>query len=387
MSSRRPNVLRLMLWLAVLSLLPSVTAGAAELERTRAIAAAIVPGQWHELPQTRLQDVFPSRDGHPAWGIIGPRGVIEAWSGAAFDTKRSILVVTGGGHADYGGNEVYEFSLETLRWTRATEPSRLTARDENSLHFVVADGSEAPISTHTYDGLVYLPNVDRVFKFGGSAYRSGVAPDGHAYLYDVEARRWSRRAAAPRSVLEVATAYDTRTGEALVVHYTGLMAYDPVKDEWRDVARGDAHARPGTAEFGSLSGELVLVGGALGPVASRSLTPLGPLRRSPLSGDTSFAVGAPGIAFHPDANLFFIWNGDRTVWSLDPATWNVRLWPNREGPAPSHHDPDGKMRTRGIYGRWQYVPALEVFIGYVHSADNVWLYRPASRNVILNKQE
>jgi len=52
---------------------------------------------------------------------------MTAWSGGAFDTTRDRLVVWGGGHADYPGNELYVFDLGTLRWQRLTDPSPTTA--------------------------------------------------------------------------------------------------------------------------------------------------------------------------------------------------------------------------------------------------------------------
>ena len=61
---------------------------------------SIKPGEWREIPKTALREVFPSQSNHPGWGTIGPRGVVAAWSGAAFDTKRNVLIITGGGHTD-----------------------------------------------------------------------------------------------------------------------------------------------------------------------------------------------------------------------------------------------------------------------------------------------
>ena len=52
---------------------------------------------------------------------MGKKG-ITAWTGAAFDKRRQRLLVSGGGHNDYGGNEVYAFSLMDLKWLRLTDP-------------------------------------------------------------------------------------------------------------------------------------------------------------------------------------------------------------------------------------------------------------------------
>jgi hypothetical protein len=38
---------------------------------------------------------------------------MAAWGGGAHDTKRDRLIVWGGGHGDYGGNELYAFDVNT----------------------------------------------------------------------------------------------------------------------------------------------------------------------------------------------------------------------------------------------------------------------------------
>ena len=92
-------------------------------------------GQWLELPGTAMQQVFPKREGHPAWGVLGPSAVMSSWGGAAYDSTRDVLVVTGGGHTDYGGNEVYEFHLRNRQWLRATEPSAMRALTRTGADF------------------------------------------------------------------------------------------------------------------------------------------------------------------------------------------------------------------------------------------------------------
>jgi hypothetical protein len=367
--------------LLALALFGGDPAAAAEpLEKAREIVAAMKPGTWRELEGTRIREVFPKREGHPAWAVQGPDAVTNNWGGAAFDTKRNILVVTGGGHNDYGGNEVYHFSLETLRWTRATEPSPVEPvpgpDGRPTKEFRVADGSEAPVSSHTYDGLQYLPNVDRVFKFGGSYYMSGNSYDAHAYLYDVEKRRWTRGAKAPRASLEVATAYRPSTGEVLVAFTNGLMAYDPVRDRWRDLVTSDGWGSGLVADFDPLRERYVELGDFKAPFVFRDMKPPSGRRPPPLASEISGRrLRGSGIAFHPPTRRFAVWSGGREIWTIDADSWALARLANPNGPAPSAVDPAGKKKFWGIYSRWQYVPALDVFIAYPSSYDNVWLYR------------
>ena len=158
---------------------------------TAAMVAAMKPGEFRAVGKNTMKDVIPPPD-KTTWAVQGPIAVMSSWGGAAFDTKRNLLLVTGGGHNDYGGNEVYHFRLDTLRWERATNPSPM--KPVGNGQFEVADGSQAPISFHSYDGLVYVPPLDRMFALPQASYQSGNSYDNSAYLYDPEKRTWTRHA-------------------------------------------------------------------------------------------------------------------------------------------------------------------------------------------------
>ncbi|MBI3856656.1 MAG: FecR domain-containing protein, partial [Planctomycetes bacterium] len=124
--------------------------------------SAMAPGSWLAVPETLLSRVFPDKAAFPViQGSMGSDGVIAAWSGAAFDSKRNRLVVWGGGYTDYHGNELYSFNLETMSWERLTEP---TAKP-NLNNDTNADGT--PNGRATYNGLAYVAHADRFFALGG----------------------------------------------------------------------------------------------------------------------------------------------------------------------------------------------------------------------------
>ena len=93
------------------------------------------PGEWYQVPNSHLYDVRPS-----GWSA----NVMEPWSGGAFDTKRDRLLVWGGGHGDYSGNEIYAFDLAQLKWIRLSDPSANTGGDECS--GLYPDGRPSPSS-------------------------------------------------------------------------------------------------------------------------------------------------------------------------------------------------------------------------------------------------
>jgi hypothetical protein len=333
---------------------------------------AISPGTWCEIPGTRMSEVFPSLQGHPAWGIMGPRAVTAAWGGGAFDTKRHKLVITGGGHGDYGGNEVYEFELAARKWKRATEPSRM--RELKDGEFAVEEG-EAPVSSHTYGGLAFVPNIDRVFKFGGSYYKSGNAYDKHAYLYNTETRAWSRRAEAPQRVLTPVADFDAKTGRVFVVSGPGLLSYDPMSDSWKALLARDSHEviNAGAIDHGT---RRFVVVGRHGELAFYDLDNIRLRQRAPLKGKVDWGHRV-GLAYHPPSGQLVLWEGGREVWTVDATTWEVCKIGNRNSKAPTVTTSSGQVKSQGVYGRWRYIPSLNLFIGYNDSNDNVWLYQLA----------
>jgi Right handed beta helix region len=329
-------------------------------------------GEWRELPNTKLESVFPDRANHPAWGIMGPQAVVAAWSGAIFDIKRNVLVVTGGGHTDYGGNEVYEFDLKTLRWTRVTEPSALKPLAAPGRFEVV--GSEAPVSSHTYDGLVYLPKQDKMFKFGGSYYKSGDVYDRHAYLFDLETKTWQRGAEAPIHVLQVNSDLDPKTNRVIIGTGGSLMFYDPIADSWKKEPERDASV---PASVGALDPDNRLFVQILAPTSQINFYDLDnptPRQKAPIQGDADWGK-RPGLAYHAPSKRMVVWDGGREVWSFATRDWVVRKFLNPNGPAPFPFTVNGNSKSAGVYGRWQYAPDHDVFIAYNSTSENVWLYK------------
>ncbi len=121
----------------------------------------IAPGTWAAVSLNTLADVDPARDrdanpfhpGPPAWRDNQP-AVTGAWNGGAYASgygSAGALIVAGGGHTDYYGNEVYAFDLASRRWQRLTNPFR-------SPSFPVVDGiwpDGTPSVSHTYDQVDY----------------------------------------------------------------------------------------------------------------------------------------------------------------------------------------------------------------------------------------
>lgn len=102
--------------------------------------------------------------------------VIRAWGGGVLNTAGvyvagafvagTWLVIFGGGHGDYAGNELYAFGpLEaaTPAWQRITDPTTPAPRD-------VPRVGNKPVARHTYDTLAYLSSVNKMIAIGAPGY-------------------------------------------------------------------------------------------------------------------------------------------------------------------------------------------------------------------------
>lgn len=86
------------------------------------------------------------------------KAVIEVWSSFAWDSARGNLILWGGGHANYAGNEVYLWNSSSSLWGRGSLSSMAVADPNVAARFETVDGPmHSPISMHTYDGNIYLP--------------------------------------------------------------------------------------------------------------------------------------------------------------------------------------------------------------------------------------
>src|SRR5262252_3481304 len=80
---------------------------------------------WFRVNVNRFKDVWTPDYLEPYMGALNrsPSRIIYAWSGFAWDSNRGDLILYGGGHANYGGNDVYRWHSSNFLWERASLPS------------------------------------------------------------------------------------------------------------------------------------------------------------------------------------------------------------------------------------------------------------------------
>lgn len=140
------------------------------------LVASLREGEWTQASLNAFSDVWTPADLRPLYGLSNPlpSRIIASWSSFAWDPNRGNLMLFGGGHANYSGNDVYRWSGTTRMWERASLPSEILQDDRGNWQAV--DGWDAaPASAHTYDNNMFFPHIDRMVVFGGAAFNSGTA--------------------------------------------------------------------------------------------------------------------------------------------------------------------------------------------------------------------
>jgi hypothetical protein len=98
--------------------------------------------------------------------------IIGAWSSFAWDSNRGNMILYGGGHANYGGNEIYTWQSSTLLWQRSSLPTQIEL-PPGGYYWRTVGNDVSPLSAHTYDNNVFLTQIDRFLTFGGFVFNAG----------------------------------------------------------------------------------------------------------------------------------------------------------------------------------------------------------------------
>lgn len=329
------------------------------------------PG-WHEIPETKLASHCPNDP--TIEGNSGCRAVINAWNGGVADEKRDRLILWGGGHSDYFGNEVYALDLEKLTLSRVTEPSPVA--NVMSCPEAYIDGR--PSARHTYGGLAYLTAQDSMFVYGGSKAACGFMSAG-TWALDLAKKEWKNldphNGDSPANYPGAIAEYDPNTGTVILSDTATLFRYDPVKNSYKKL-------RPLSGVDYRLSGVIdpdrklfFMIGGpgqfwavSIGGNSkfevqdwSRKVTGCDPLR---------FAQ-SPGLAYDPDRKEIVGWSGGDTVYLFraETRTCSAETYPG--GP--------GAAQPNGTFGRFQYFPRLGVFALVNDWKQNAFLLRLTPR--------
>jgi Ca2+-binding RTX toxin-like protein len=396
----------------------------------RSRIAAAPGGSWIKVNLNRYDDVWtPVQQRARVNGVpLGdPRKIITAWSSMTWDPNRHHLIIWGGGHANYAGNDVYRFYAADLRWHRASLPSAVYPRFNDRRFFTVDGALNAPISSHTYDNQEFLPQLDRFITFGGASYNAGrifVLDDGVTktgpYLWDpsraganmvggidgsqvapatyrdvMGGRMWTNRnaiavngigARRPDSFVNGTSAYVLEQGvESILVtespqnggdlfRYQISSLANPALDRWELVGPGlRSYSDQGAGAYDPVR-RLYLrtakMGTSYGIVMWNVATPglaNNPIKFLPPNFNGQFVLSKlHGMDFDPRRSVFVLWNGDGRIWHLKPPASGSGFTATgwTVVPAPvSGATVPAVIGTTGVLGKWKYLRSHDVMLG------------------------
>jgi hypothetical protein len=337
--------------------------------------------RWYEIPNTQMSAVDPCPAHNCSYsGSTAQASVMMAWSGGAFDTKRDRLIVWGGGHTNYAGNELYVFDLATLKWIRVTDPATDVSGATAMAEYPPAGGLIQPRSRHTYEYIEYVASLDRFCSFGfTSPYQDGGQGGNQMHCFDFDSKKWERKVSPQGWGIATIAAYDPVTGHAWskgTDSHSWLSEFIPdsgVYGKWfkRTTDSADFYYKYLlTMDIDPVARKLVAIGGGETWYWDISKPAQGVSQTMVTTTGSTSIVGAtsPGMAYDPITGKIVAWSGGQTIYSLDVPS---KVW---SATSTSGANP-GSQATYGTYGRFRYSPAHNVFVVVNTTTSNVFIYK------------
>ncbi len=386
---------------------------------------------WHVLPNTQMSSVCVGNV--PNGMYTDPTmttttnydfncNEIIPWSGGAVNDTTQQLIVWGGGHSDYAGDEVFVLNLNgTPSWQLFTNPTIPVPfnwdgnnwEGLNPYYKRLADGGiyqpgATPASRHTYNGLQYVPYQNKLYSFGGAVANSGFL-SSEVWTLDMAAKTWTMLGPPfSKSPGYPTSAYNPTNGH-IVMHDKSwaLSDYDPHTNTWTTLTT-TYHVEDGTTAAVDPVNNLFVVVGAAGttnntsyPVLPTSHTVQVFSLSAPYTMQSWTASGCDltyrsgGLAWDSALGLMVGYpGGGNQVYLLNTGP-NAVSTPY--GSVPSHQcldvpismnpspvkgidypqDPEGTQAgdNYGIYGRFGYLPSLDVFVIMNDHTQDAWILR------------
>jgi hypothetical protein len=333
--------------------------------------------------------------------------IIRAWSGAIADTVADRLIIWGGGHNNYYGNEIYALNLTDtpVTLTRLNDPTVPTNADDrtNCIEAIPPGIGNAPNSRESYGGMAFVRDYDVFFVTSGSLACLGGGGSHGTWTISLanvsDSTRWQNAdigltgpgpgtdgGGTYGNVAE----YDPNSGLVFVADAGAIYTYNYQQNTYNRIT-----SPSGFTTNIYLSGAIdptrklfVLVGGCNGGTCTpgsgvyvadisnptsttqqdwTAATLADPNCAEFLSGGVNpIGTGNPGITFDSVANDFVGWpNQGNSVYIMTPDPVNQRLTCQKQtfanGP-PNSAQGEGPNTTWGTYGRFRYFPGLDVFV-------------------------
>lgn len=335
-------------------------------------------GEWVNLPNSTLTSSGVGWSGTSPGGTSNYSTVVTAWSGGILNTQGvyragafvegTFLVLFGGGHGDYAGNELYAYGpleADSPSWSRITDPTIPAADD-------VARLSGKPVSRHTYDTLVYLPDQNKMLCIGSPGYYHTGFGFNVADVFDFavnpgSANTWSTADTGFPSfngggagTISLLSGYDSVSGKAWGLGKGNgqvIGSYDAAAGTWTSYSK-DNPSGPGSAKAGLASSihKLVFVSGST--VYVQDLTsPTSAIYTPSTTGSAPSLGGSAALDWDEAGARFVVRSSGSTLYYLTPganpnAGGNAWAW---SSVTPGAGATPAAAVENGTYGRFRMV--------------------------------
>jgi hypothetical protein len=191
---------------------------ASEPDALQTVLASLAADTWSENVATNTQRSVLERqrsDGdYASYYAASGQGAIDAptsdypfvYSSGDYAPELKVYGFTGGGHFNCACSEVSYFDMTTLTWSRKDESAKLAEFEAGDVPFESAtnpggayeswyahrnpSGRFAPISTHMYGGMAWMPHNSKFYVEGGAPYPTGVGSPGGSTWIDGATGHW-----------------------------------------------------------------------------------------------------------------------------------------------------------------------------------------------------
>ncbi|MCW8884575.1 MAG: hypothetical protein OQK12_04865 [Motiliproteus sp.] len=319
---------------------------------------------------------------------VGPEAILIAWGTAAYDSQSKTIYFMGGGGTDYGGNEVYSFSLVEGEWRRLTDPSPLNYFTGIQRKFWIPDIRIAPPSSHLHDGLIFAPETGTLLLLAHSAaYGARITdkqlpsdefyiPNGsHPRQYEFNPSSSESRNGLPPLTWRLV---DTRPWAfprsaklddgTLLIGSKSKLFYGRLNETGKlDTAPLLSHGDYGAVNLVyDQTRELIWFISPNYLVAYNKQAKRRWNLKLPFNSAMSLAIDKSGE--------IVLWDGFGRVYSMnpdkDPEVWRI---------AAGGENSPTKGRTGPLYGKWFHI-GENIFIGASSHRHGVWVYKHATNN-------
>ena len=360
----------------------SASASATTLSATASCASGLPCALgWYEVPNTSLASLCPTYS--DIQGDTGCPAVESAWGSAAVDNTRNRLIIHGGGHVDYYGNEIYaiDFNADPIAAVLVKDASHGAGPDAGFAACSEALSDGTPNSRHDYSGFWYLPNQDAYFLYGAGIATCGNFSDGN-WIYRPNTGAWTQLAPAthPSTAQNGSiplAAYNPTDGYVYFLENNipnfWKMGYDAFAGaNWTQLT--SPSGAPCDTTNGSsaidVSRQLYVCAGG-GTLYTIALSNSATVNDSAASGCSAAAAAySPGIAYDPVQQLIVFWAGGNNVITYNASTHSCATVTYTGGP--------GAQLSNGTFNRFQYMPGIGAFVVANGMSSNIWTLRLTS---------